>query len=136
VRVLLDTNVILDFFLERDPFFQEANRVFEAIAADQLEGFVSASTVTDIFYICRKQTQSISEAQRIVARVLEILGICPVDRTSLETAIGAGIADFEDAVQLACAMQQQLDAVVTRNPQDFQTSDVPILTVNQLLTQL
>jgi predicted nucleic acid-binding protein len=58
VKVLLDTNVVLDFFLEREPFFQESNQIFEAIAIEQLEGFITASIATDIFYICRKQTQS------------------------------------------------------------------------------
>lgn len=59
MRVLLDTNIILDFFLEREPFFYDASRLFEAIADNQLEGFVTASSVTDIFYICKRQTQDL-----------------------------------------------------------------------------
>jgi predicted nucleic acid-binding protein len=57
VRVLLDTNIILDFFLEREPFFQDANKLFEAIVTGQVESFVTASSATDIFYICKRQTK-------------------------------------------------------------------------------
>ncbi len=56
MRVLLDTNIILDFFLEREPFFQEANELFIAIAQSRIEGFFTASSATDIFYICKRQT--------------------------------------------------------------------------------
>lgn len=136
MRVLLDTNIVLDFFLEREPFFQEANEVFEAIAAERLEGFVSASSATDIFYICKRQTQSAAEAKRIITGVMAILSIRLVERISLEIALDLSIADFENAVQHACAIQQQLDAIVTRNSQDFPTAAMPILTVNQLLMQL
>ncbi len=136
MRVLLDTNIILDFFLEREPFFQEANAIFDAIVSEQVSGFITASSATDIFYICRKQTQNVAESREIITKVLSVLSICTVDRVSLETALNLDMADFEDAVQLACAIQSQLDAIITRNPQDFPTSTVQILLVNQLLPQL
>jgi predicted nucleic acid-binding protein len=57
----VDTNIILHFFLEREPFFQDASTLFEAIASSQLEGFITASSATDIFYISKKQTQNLEE---------------------------------------------------------------------------
>jgi predicted nucleic acid-binding protein len=119
VRVLLDTNIILDFFLEREPFFQDASMLFEAIASSQLEGFITASSATDIFYICRKQTQNLEQARQILTITLAILSVGSVDRAILETALKSGVADFKDAVQIACAEAQQLDAIVTRNPKIF-----------------
>lgn len=136
MRVLLDTNIILDFFLERDPFFQSANALFEAIANGQVEGFLTASSATDIFYICRRQTQSLVEARDILTRVLMLLGVCSVDDQVLNAALQSGLPDFEDAVQIACAVAQGLDAIATRNLQDFQTDAIPILSVDQVLEQL
>jgi predicted nucleic acid-binding protein len=133
VRVLLDTNIILDFFLEREPFFQLASEVFEAIAAERIEGLISASSATDIFYICKRQTQNLEQARQILTQTLTLLSVCPVDYTVLNTALNSGLVDFEDAVQIACAVAQQVDAIVTRNPQDFQTTAVSIFTVSQLL---
>jgi predicted nucleic acid-binding protein len=133
VRVLLDTNIILDFFLEREPFFQLASEVFEAIAAERIEGLISASSATDIFYICKRQTQNLEQTRQILTQTLTLLSVCPVDYTVLNTALNSGLVDFEDAVQIACAVAQQVDAIVTRNPQDFQTTAVSIFTVSQLL---
>ena len=136
MRVLLDTNIILDFFLERKPFFVDASQLFKAIADDKIEGFITASSVTDIFYICRRQTRNIEEAKQILTTTLALLKICPVDREILETALKSNVADFEDAVQIACAQAQNLDAVITRNTRDFQTANIPVMSANQMMEQL
>jgi hypothetical protein len=110
--------------------------LFEAIANNQLEGFITASSATDIFYICRRQTQNLEEARRILTITLTILSVGSVDQAILETALKSGVVDFEDAVQIACAEAQQLDAIVTRNPQDFRAATIPVLSVNQVIKQL
>jgi signal transduction histidine kinase len=88
--------------------------LFDAIASSQLEGFITASSTTDIFYICRKQTQNLEEARQILTITLVTLSVGSVDRAILETALKAGVVDFEDAFQIACAEAQQLDAIVTK----------------------
>ena len=104
MKVLLDTNVILDFFLEREPFFQDANALFEAISTGQVEGFLTASSATDIFYICKRQTKNLTEARNILTKALMLLSVCSVDRSILESAIQSGLPDFEDAVQIAVVL--------------------------------
>ena len=136
MRVLLDTNIILDFFLEREPFFRDASQLFEAIADNKIEGFITASSVTDIFYICRRQTKNIEQSRQILTTTLALLNICPVDREILETALKSNVADFEDAVQIASAQAQNLDAIVTRNTRDFQTANIPVMSANQMMEQL
>jgi hypothetical protein len=81
-----------------------------------LEGFIVASSTTDIFYICRKQTQNLEEARQILTITPAILSVGSVDRAILETALKSGVADFEDAAQIACAEARQLDVIVARNP--------------------
>ena len=95
MRVLLDTNIILDFFLEREPFFHDASELCDAIADRRIEGFITASSVTDIFYICRRQTQDFQEARQILAITLELLSVCPVDQGILETASSILKAELE-----------------------------------------
>ncbi|NEN89932.1 MAG: putative toxin-antitoxin system toxin component, PIN family [Okeania sp. SIO3H1] len=135
MRVLVDTNIILDAFLEREAFVQDAKTLLTAIQSQQIEGYVTATTLTDIFYIVRKQTKSLEKARETVAMTLELMEICDVNRNILETAFATNLRDFEDAVQLACAYAENVDAIITPNPDDFAGASLPILSVQQLFEQ-
>ena len=136
MRILVDTNIVLDFLLEREPFRQDAELLFEAIASGRITAYVTATTLTNIFYIARRLTQSIDRARQLVAITLAVMEVCPVDRATLEIALTLSLSDFEDAVQLACAIAQNLEAIVTRDLQDFSNSTLPVLSVNQVLERL
>jgi len=136
VRVLIDTNIVLDFLLQREPFAQDAELIFKAINTGQIVGYVTATTLTDIFYISRKHTRSVEQARQAVLETLTAMVICPVNRGVLESAFKSGLADFEDAVQIFCAVDQELDAILTRDTQGFLSSSVPVLSTQELLQQL
>ncbi len=136
MRVLIDTNILLDFLLQREPFRQDAEELFQAIDSGQIIGYVTATTLTDIFYIARRHTRSIEQARQAVLETLIVMVVCPVNRAILESALASSIADFEDAVQIACAVSQGLEAILTRDTQDFANSTIPVLSVRQLLEQL
>lgn len=136
MRVLIDTNILLDFLLQREPFRQDAEELFQAINSSQIVSYVTATTLTDIFYIARRHTRSIEKARQAVSETLIVMVICPVNRAILESALASGIADFEDAVQIACAVSQGLEAILTRDTQGFASSTMPVLSVRQLLDQL
>ncbi len=136
MRVLIDTNIILDFFLEREPFRTDAEALFQAIQSKQVRGYVTATTVTDIFYIARRQTRSIERARQAVSETLAVMQICLVNRPILEQAFASPLTDFEDAVQLACAIANNLDAIITRDTQGFAGAILPILSVGELLERL
>ena len=135
MRVLLDTNILLDALLEREPFVREAEVLFEAIESDRIEGYVTATTLTDIFYIVRK-AKGVAIAKQAVSRILAGMEICTVDRSILETAISSLLPDFEDAVQIACALNENLDAIITRDTQDFADADLQIISAGELLQRL
>ncbi|AFZ32574.1 PilT protein domain protein [Gloeocapsa sp. PCC 7428] len=135
MRVLVDTNIILDALLLREPFFIDAKALLNAIESKQLQGYVTATTLTDIFYIARK-SKGIAVAKQDIAELLVLMQVCTVDQNILEAAISSQIADFEDAIQLACAISENLDAIVTRNTQDFAGSNLPILSAGTLLACL
>jgi predicted nucleic acid-binding protein len=136
VRVLLDTNIVLDYLLERDLFLQDAEALFDAIDSEKVIGYVTATTLTDIFYIARRQTKSLELARQAISHILTVMVICPVNRAILEAAFTSGLPDFEDAIQISCATSQNLDAILTRDIQGFTSSSIPVLSVRQLLDQL
>jgi predicted nucleic acid-binding protein len=133
VNVLVDTNILLDFLLQREPFFHDAEQLFQAIDSGQIVGYATATTLTDIFYIARRHTRSIEQAREAVSETLTAMEICPVNREVLEVAFSSGFADFEDAIQVACAVAQGLDAILTRDNQGFLDSSVPVLSVQECL---
>ncbi|WP_414756373.1 PIN domain-containing protein [Anabaena sp. CCY 9910] len=135
MKVLVDTNIILDFLLERNPFFSDVERLFQAINSGEIVGYVTATTLTDIFYVAKRQTQSIERARHAISMIMTTMEICLVDRSTLEAALISGITDFEDAVQIACAIAQNLDAIVTRDTK-FAGASIPVLSVSQILQQL
>lgn len=135
MKVLIDTNIILDLILERQPFVEAAIALFEQIEQGKLEGHIAATTITNIFYIIRK-TEGREVALAAINRLLTGLQLCAVDRQTVETALRLGLKDFEDGIQLACASLAQLDAIVTRDSQDFSGSTLPIYSPTDLLNQL
>ncbi|MBW4545857.1 MAG: putative toxin-antitoxin system toxin component, PIN family [Symplocastrum torsivum CPER-KK1] len=136
MRVLVDTNIILDDFLEREPFVEDAAGLMEAIESERIVGYVTATTLTNIFYIARRQTRSVELARQAVSETLTLMEVCLVDRVILDAAFSSNLRDFEDAVQLACAMASRLDAIITRNAQDFAGATLPILSASELLESL
>lgn len=135
MKILIDTNIVLDLILERQPFVENAVLIFEQIERGNLAGYVAATTITNIFYIIRK-IEGREVALATIHRLLVGLQFCAVDRQTIETALSLGLKDFEDSIQLACATLDQLDAIVTRDPKDFSSSNFPIYSAAELLTQL
>jgi predicted nucleic acid-binding protein len=136
VRILIDTNIVLDFLLQREPFFQESELLFQAIEAGQIIGYVTATTLTDIFYISRQHTRSIEQARQAVSETMTAMVVCPIDRSVLESAFNSGLIDFEDAVQIFGAVAQGLDAILTRDSKGFLSSPISVLSIQELLQQL
>jgi predicted nucleic acid-binding protein len=136
MRVLFDTNVLLDALLAREPFVEDAALLLEAIESGQVEGFMSATTVTDVHYLVGRQTRNPETAITAVTRLLKLMEICTVDRNVLEQAIALEFPDFEDAIQVACAMAQDLDAIVIRDIDGFRDSPISALSPGELRNSL
>lgn len=135
MRVLLDTNVVLDVLLSREPWVAEAKALWQAIDDERLVGYLTASTITDIFYVARRLTNQ-ETAYQAIRTCLDTFEICAVDRSTLEHAIMLAGQDFEDNLQVACAGLAHLDAIVTRNVKDFKGTPIPVLAPAQVLTQI
>lgn len=134
-HALLDTNVVLDALLDRTPWNIQANAIWQAQLDNQFTAYVTATTLTDIFYISRRYG-GLEKAWQLVHAVLNQLPIISVGPRELQLATGLGGNDFEDNLQVACAMIMQLDVIVTRNLSGFAGDNMPILTPQQMLLRL
>jgi len=121
LRLLLDTNVVLDVLLARAPFAVDSAKVMAAVETGAAEGFLCATTVTTIHYLTAKAVGR-KAAEKHVAALLRIFQIASVTDVVLSSALDSKARDFEDAVLLESARAVSADAIVTRNPSDFPKS--------------
>lgn len=124
LRVLVDTNVVLDQLLRREPWFTEAQTFWQARDERRVVAYLPASVVTDVFYISRRQVGE-ERARQAIARCIREFGLLAVYRATLEDAFAREGRDFEDNVQISCAYFAKLDLIVTRNTDDFRLSPIP-----------
>ncbi|MDX2242749.1 MAG: PIN domain-containing protein [Leptolyngbyaceae cyanobacterium bins.302] len=127
MRVLIDTNVVLDFLQKREPFAEYAARLFARIDAGEVEGFIAATTITNIYYIVRKVAGAIV-AQDAITQILTDLHICAVNRDVLEQALSLNFRDFEDVVQYVGGIVHSVDAIVTRDRSGFPEGELVVMT--------
>ncbi len=133
--VLLDTNVILDVLLQRQPWVREAAEIWQAEDEGRLAGFVPASALTDIYYVARRLTDA-TRARKSVSVCMAAFELCSVDRPLLERAYSLDGKDFEDDLQIACAESSGLVAVVTRDVDGFRESSIEVWTPAQCCQKL
>lgn len=138
MRVLFDTNILIDFLLDRTPFADHAADLLSRADRGEIQGVACANSFTTIFYLVQKAV-GLADARRHIAALLSILEVAPVNRATLEQAAESNVGDFEDAVIVEAARQTNAECIVTRNERDFADSPVPVhspATLLSLLTQL
>jgi predicted nucleic acid-binding protein len=135
MKVLLDTNVLLDVVEKREPFFSDSFEVFMKSARREIEAVIGAGSVTDIYYITRRNCKNAGQALGYIIDMLKV--VTPVDTKAadLQEAIRLNFADFEDAVVAATAARENVDFIVTRNSGDFTKSPVPAISPADFLKQ-
>lgn len=132
MRVLFDTNVVLDVLLEREPHAHAAAQLLSLVDAGHLDGYLCATTVTTVHYLAAKALGA-KRAAPLVATLLDVFAIAPVDREVVAGALDLGFADFEDAVIHEAAMLAEVSAIVTRNRNDFRGSKVSVFDPTEML---
>ena len=126
IVALIDTNVVLDLLLQRDPWFTQALPLWEARDHGRIFLQLLASVLTDIYYITRKQVGA-ERARHLVGSCLTGFTILALDHSLLEEALRLPGTDFEDNVQIAAAQRAQSDVLVTRNPRDYTQAQLPVM---------
>ncbi len=135
MRVLFDTNVILDVLLERQPFSEPALKLLSKAEKGEITGLVCATTITTIYYLVNK-TLDRKKANECINLLLNLLEVASVNRIVIETARTLKFKDFEDAVVYASALHSGCSCVVTRNLKDFSASEIPVFSPEEMLRAL
>jgi predicted nucleic acid-binding protein len=130
--VFVDTNVILDVLLKNEGLWQDSLQIFRLAEKGIIQAFVSASSMTDIFYIVRKR-YGIPSAREALYRILAIFSVVNVDGDDLREALGLPISDVEDALQAWCALKINASALVTRDTDDFSGIVLPVLSPTEII---
>jgi len=135
MRVLIDTNVILDFLQKRQPFFESAVTIIAACREQILQGGISAQSIADMFYILRKDYTS-DERRLILLDICQIMDVESIDKYKLISALkNNDFDDFEDCLQGECAKMLNAEYIITRNIKHFSESSVPAITPEDFCKQ-
>ena len=132
LRVIFDTNVVLDDLLNRQPFASDASKLTAAVERGEIHGILCATTLTTIYYFASRELGD-AQARAHIATLLRLFEIAPVDMDILSDAFALHFADYEDAVLHEAARRAGADVIVTRNERDFQNASLQVYTPDDLL---
>ena len=135
MRILIDTNVILDILQKREPFFADSYRALRKAIESDAECLLSASAATDIFYMLRKALGSAQQAKEQIEQLAQLVSFADVQGMDIHTALMRAMPDFEDAVVDAVAERNGASYILTRNIKDFAGSVVPAILPDDFLNQ-
>ena len=135
LRLLLDTNVVLDVLAARAPWYQDAAMLLSAIEEGRATGAVAVHAITTLHYLLAR---SLGRAPTLaaLARLTKLLDVVAVDQAVVLEAMAMGLRDLEDAVQAVCALRVEADYLVTRNAKDFRGSGLTVATPAEVLARL
>lgn len=136
MNILLDTCVVLDYLQGREPFFDDALELMISAARGECKVFITASSMTDIFYIIHRHTHSVIESRKYLSQLMYIIGLADTMAEDCINALHSDINDYEDAVMMETASRTQMDYIVTRNIRDYKKSQVPVVTPGELLLKI
>lgn len=127
LRILVDTNILLDYVLCREPYSQSARNIIFACKQKQVEGCIAAHSIPNMFFILRKAF-SVEERRSLLQNLCELFEVEGIDKTKiLEALADEDFSDFEDCLQMKCAVAFRADYIVTRNGDDFKGSRIPCI---------
>ena len=127
MRVLIDTCIIIDALQSRVPFAEAAQKIFLSSANKKFEGYITAKSVTDIYYLTHRLTHSDMETRKILSKLFMLFHL--LDTTSLDCrkAISSEMNDYKDAIMVETAVRSGMDCIVTRNIKDYTKAAVNVL---------
>jgi predicted nucleic acid-binding protein len=131
LKILLDTNIVLDVLMDRMPFADFAVELFSKVENGTIIGYLCGTTITTVYYLASKAVGA-ARAQEEIRKILNLFEVAPVNRYVLEAALVADFSDFEDAVIHEAACHVGADAIVTRNQKDFKKSRIPVYSSEEM----
>jgi predicted nucleic acid-binding protein len=132
--VLIDTNIALDVLLKRTSYYEKSARVLLLSEKKEIEAYISASAVTDVYYVTRKALQDKRAAIDLLRKLVSIVNVAAVTEGDVYQALESEWDDFEDSIQNTVGENLSAEYIITRNPQDFKSAYISVVTPEQFLS--
>ena len=127
-KLLIDTDVILDFFFDRKPYSEQAAKIFSLCETKSIQGFITPVIISNVYYLLRQTArhEKVIEKLNLLLSITEVLAM---DKEVVITALSSKFKDFEDALQnYAATKAGMIDTILTRNVKDFKNSEIAVFT--------
>lgn len=126
-RVLIDTDVILDFFFDREPFSEAAAKILSLCELNLIQGYITPIMISNIYYLLRKNASHEKVIEKL-KMLISITDLLVTDKTAVNEALNSDFKDFEDALQNYSAESNNgIDVIITRNIKDYKHSRIAIM---------
>ena len=135
MKILFETNIVLDVLMDRLPYSDAAAELFSKVEEGTIFGYLSGTTITTVFYLAAK-TVGAARAREEIKKLLSLFEVAPVNRHVLELALNRDFDDFEDAVIHEAACHVGADAIVTRNQKDYKKARIPVYSSEEMVKLL
>ena len=126
MKILIDTNIVIDALTSREPWNKSAEQIFIMAANNIVEMYITTSVATDIYYLIRKHLHNTEMAKQIMGKLYSLAGILEVKEEDLVDALASPVTDYEDAVVEQVARRSGVECIVTRNPKDYEAGSTKI----------
>lgn len=135
--IFLDTNIILDVLLQREPFFKSSETIWSMVENKTIKGFISANSITDIFYIVNKHLGN-EYAYEVLESLIKVFNIARITvADDIKKALEYKLKDFEDSLQVVCAKNIKAKYLITRNSEDFKSiTDINVISPDDFLKDM
>jgi len=136
MKATIDTNIIIDAIIAREPFREISQDIIRSVSKKQFNGAITTSTITDIYYITNKYLKDKEKTANEVKKLFVLFDVITVTKEDCLKAFDTGIKDYEDSLLFICASKWNADFIVTRNISDFSNSVIPAITPKEFLENL
>lgn len=136
MRILADTNVIMDALTAREPWNESAEKIFLMAANHTIDMYITASSATDIYYLIRKHLHSSETARTVMEKLYSLTGILDVTANDCIDALASLIGDYEDAIIEKVASRTEMDYIVTRNIKDYLAGSTKIILPDEFVKKI
>lgn len=133
MKILIDTNVIIDALTSREPWNESAEKIFIMAANNIVDMYITASSATDIYYLVRKHLHNAETARQVMSKLYSLVGILEVKQEDCIDALASPITDYEDAVVEQVARRSGVECIVTRNQKDYEAGFTKVFLPNDFI---
>lgn len=135
MKILIDTNIILDVLMKREPHFDSSEKLLK-LCGTQLIGCIVVSQTTDIFYLISRNVKDAQFIKDIIKKLTDNLKVLDINSDDVKCALESDMDDYEDALLAFCAKRQKVEYIITRNEKDFKLSPVKSLSPQEFIEQI